>query len=56
MEIFEVNGAALTKTAGEYLRAYNDVAPAIKIIDSRRWPATGIGFKSVNTVIPPRIL
>ena len=30
-----------------------EVAPAIKIIESKRCPATGRGCKSVSTVIPP---
>jgi len=54
-KIFEVRDAGFTNTTGAYLREYNEVAPAMRMIESSRCPATGIGFKSVNTVIPPRI-
>ena len=54
IEIFEINDGALTKVTGVRLLEWSDVAPAIKMMESNKWPATGIGFKFVRTVTPPK--
>jgi hypothetical protein len=42
------------RTCGARLRECSDVAAPIRIVESKKWDATERGWRSVNTVIPPR--
>ena len=52
--IFLVRDAGVSATLGAKRCARKDVAPAIKMMERIKCPATGSGCKSVNTVMPPK--